>query len=102
VDLSPKAEPQEKRGLTLYTLTSRLQKQKAKFNPYMAACNSLGYVTFFAFRFFKFHLSAMPSLPLATLSEHRLVCYFSGPPPCYIIPPFDDQTHLRSKNIILI
>jgi hypothetical protein len=28
---------------TLYTLASRLQKQKASFNPYMVACNSIGY-----------------------------------------------------------
>jgi hypothetical protein len=33
----------EKRGLTLYTLPSRLQKRKARFNPYMVACNSIGY-----------------------------------------------------------
>jgi hypothetical protein len=37
-----KAEPQEQRGLTLYTLASRLQKQKARFNPYIVACNSIG------------------------------------------------------------
>jgi hypothetical protein len=34
------------------------------------------YVTFFTFRFFKFYLSAMPSLPPTTLSEHRLACFF--------------------------
>jgi hypothetical protein len=33
------------------------------------------YVTFFTFQFFKFSLSAMPSLPPATLSEHRLVSF---------------------------
>jgi hypothetical protein len=27
----------------LYTLVSRLQKQKAKLNPYMVACNFIGY-----------------------------------------------------------
>jgi hypothetical protein len=43
VDLSPKAEPREQRGLTLYTLASRLQKQKAKLNPRMAACDFVGY-----------------------------------------------------------
>jgi hypothetical protein len=41
------------------------------------------YVTFFMFQFFKCNLSAMPSLPPATLSEHKLVCFSSGPPSCY-------------------
>jgi hypothetical protein len=41
--LKSKAEPGEPRGLTLYMLASRLQKQKAKLNPYMLACNSIGY-----------------------------------------------------------
>jgi hypothetical protein len=60
VDSCPKAEPPKQRGLTLYTLESSLQKQEARFNPYMVACNSIGYftpqccVTFFTFRFFKF------------------------------------------------
>jgi hypothetical protein len=40
--------------------------------------------------------------PPATLSEHRPVCFSSGPSPCYIIPPFDAQTNLGSKSIILI
>jgi hypothetical protein len=44
-DLQPKTEPQEQRGLPLYTLASRLQKQKARFHPYMVACNSIGYFT---------------------------------------------------------
>jgi hypothetical protein len=35
----------ENRGLTLYTLASRLQKQKARFNPFMVPCNSIGYFT---------------------------------------------------------
>jgi hypothetical protein len=43
VDLCPKAEPREQRGLTLYTLASRLQKQKAKLNPHMVACDFIGY-----------------------------------------------------------
>jgi hypothetical protein len=37
--------------------------------------NSLGFI------------SAMPSLPPATLLEHMPVCFSSGPPPSYIIPP---------------
>jgi hypothetical protein len=43
VDSCPKAEPQEERHLTLYTLASRLQKQKARSNPYMVIFNSIGY-----------------------------------------------------------
>jgi hypothetical protein len=43
VDLCPKAEPGEQRGLTLHTLASRLQKQKAKLNPHTAACDFIGY-----------------------------------------------------------
>jgi hypothetical protein len=42
-DLYPKAESWEQRGLTLHILASRLQKQKAKLNPYMAACDFIGY-----------------------------------------------------------
>jgi hypothetical protein len=42
-DLCPKAETREQRSLTLYTLASRLQKQKAKPNPHMAACDFIGY-----------------------------------------------------------
>jgi hypothetical protein len=44
-DSHPKAEPQEQKGLALYTLASRLQKQETKFNPYMVLCISIGYLT---------------------------------------------------------
>jgi hypothetical protein len=42
-DSCPKANPREQRGLTLYTIPSRLQKQKAKLNPHMAAHDFIGY-----------------------------------------------------------
>jgi hypothetical protein len=42
-DSCPKVELQEQRGLTLYTLARRLQKQKARFIPYMVTCNSIEY-----------------------------------------------------------
>jgi hypothetical protein len=42
-DSCTKAEPQEQRGFTLYTLVSRLQKEKAKLNPNMVACDFIGY-----------------------------------------------------------
>jgi hypothetical protein len=41
-DSSPKAEPQEQRGLTLNILASRLQKQEPRFNPCLVACDSVG------------------------------------------------------------
>jgi hypothetical protein len=60
------------------------------------------YVTFLVFRFLRFYLSAMPSLLPATFSRLRPSLFSSDPPPCYIIPPFDAQTHLGSNSIILI
>jgi hypothetical protein len=45
VDSCPKAESREPRGLTLYTLASRLQKQKARSNTYIVIFNSIGYFT---------------------------------------------------------
>jgi hypothetical protein len=43
VDSCPRAEPQEQRDLTLNTLASRLEKQKARSNPYMVIFNFIGY-----------------------------------------------------------
>jgi hypothetical protein len=41
-----KAEPKNKGVfLTLYMLASRLQKQKARYNPYMVIFNFIGYFT---------------------------------------------------------
>jgi hypothetical protein len=90
VDLCLKAELQEQRGLPLYTLASRLQKQKQSLACIWLHVTSLAisfpqcYVTFFMFQFFQFYLSALPSLPPVSLSEHRLSGFFSGPPLCYI------------------
>jgi hypothetical protein len=42
-DSCPKAEPREQRGLTFYTLASRLQEQKAKLNSYVVACDFTDY-----------------------------------------------------------
>jgi hypothetical protein len=39
----PKSQPREQSDFTLYTLASRLQKQKARFHPCMVTCNSFGY-----------------------------------------------------------
>jgi hypothetical protein len=93
-DSSPKAEPQEQRGLTLNMLASRLRKQKQSLTHIWLHATLLAtsfpqcYVTIFTLRFFKFYLSLLcHPFPPATLSEHRLVCFFSGPSACYIISP---------------
>jgi hypothetical protein len=86
VDSCPKAEPREHRGLTLYTLASRLQMQEAKLNPHMATCDFIGYFIspvlcdFHISIFLKFNLSALPSPPPVWLSEHQPICFFSGLP----------------------
>jgi hypothetical protein len=76
-----KAELPKQRGLTLYALVSRLQRQKARSNLYVVTCNSTGYFTSSAmgpsscFRFLSFIslLCHPPSPPTpATLSEHSL------------------------------
>jgi hypothetical protein len=102
-DSCPKAEPWEQRGLILYTLASRLQKLKARFNPYMVACNSVGYFSSSAvwpsscFNSFKFYL------PLLYYQNTNLsVSYFFSSPTYYIIPPFYARAHLGSKSNILI
>jgi hypothetical protein len=97
VDSCPKAEPREQRGLPLYTLASRLQKQKPKSNPYMVIFNFIGY---FALVLCDFPLSGAtwpsscsdfsdfisllchPYLP-ATSSGLRPRLFSSDPPPCY-------------------
>jgi hypothetical protein len=78
-DSCSKADPRKQRGLTLYTLASRLQKQKAKFNPHMAACDFIGYFI---------PPSAMWPSCFNSLSFISLLCHpfllpisFSCPPP---------------------
>jgi hypothetical protein len=104
-DSCTKAEPQEQRGLTLYTLVSRLQKQKAKLNIWL-------HVTSLAILFPSARWpSCFNSLSFLSLLCHpfplphyqNTAClFFFWPPPCYIILPFDAQTHPGSKSIILI
>jgi hypothetical protein len=72
------------KDLTLYTLASRLQKQWARFSPYMVVCNSISYFTpsakwpscldTLSFVFLLCH-----PLPPPTLSEHTLACFFFWP-----------------------
>jgi hypothetical protein len=96
-DSCPKAEPREQRGLTLYTLASRLQKQKARSNPYMAIFNFIGYFTLVLRDFplpgamspsscsdFSGFISLLchPYLP-ATFSGPRPRLFSSGRPSCY-------------------
>jgi hypothetical protein len=60
----------ENKEASLYTLASRLQKQKAKFSPHMALCDFIGYFIspvlcdLLHVSILKFYLSAFPSLPL--------------------------------------
>jgi hypothetical protein len=102
-DSCPKAETQEQRGLTLYSLASRLQKQKTRSNPYMITCNSVGYftlvlcdflptpqcyVTFSTFGFLRFYLSAMPFLPLCySIRTQALSVFLQVLLPATLFPP---------------
>jgi hypothetical protein len=84
----PKAEPRGQRGCTLYTLASRLQKQKAKLNPLMAACDFIGY--FISPVLCDLHVSilclslcfAIPSLCLVVRTQS--VSFLPPPLSCYI------------------
>jgi hypothetical protein len=68
-DSSPKAEPPEQRGLTFIPLQAGYKSKKQCLTHIWLDATLLAsshspqcYVTFFTFRFFKFYLSAMPSL----------------------------------------
>jgi hypothetical protein len=114
-DSCPKAEPQEQRSLTLCTLASRWQKQKARSNPYMVTFNFIDYfilvlrlsppwcyVTFLMFRFLRFYLSAMPSLPLCYFLRTQASFVFFWSSSLLHYSPFDARTRLGSKRIIFI
>jgi hypothetical protein len=78
--MCPKAELREQRGLTLYTLASRLQKQKAKLNPLVAACDLIGYFIFpvlcdLHVLIFKV-LSLCFAIPSPISSEHSLFLFW--------------------------
>jgi hypothetical protein len=110
-DSYTKAELWEQRGLTLYTLASRLQKQKARSNPYMVIFNFIGFTLVLCdsplpgavWSDFSGFISLLchPYLP-ATFSGLKPRLFSFDPPLCYIIPPFDARTHLGSKSIILM
>jgi hypothetical protein len=88
VDSHLKAEPCEQRGLALHTLACRLQKREAKFNPYMVACNFIGYFIlsapwpFSGSVSFKFPFPAKSSPPphynTVLLCQHRLASKRGG------------------------
>jgi hypothetical protein len=97
-DSCPKAETQEQRGLSLHSLASRLQKQKARSNPYVVIFNFIGYYILVLHDFplpsarwlsscsnFSGFISLLcrPYLP-ATFSGLRPSMFFSDPPPCYM------------------
>jgi hypothetical protein len=78
-DSCPKAEPWEQRGLTLYTLASRLQKKKAKLNSHMSACDFIGYFTSLVLCFNSLSFISLFCNPLP--SRHQNTVYFFSDPP---------------------
>jgi hypothetical protein len=85
----PKLSPENKGVLPYVPLQAsyRGNKIKTRFNPYMVICNWIGYFTLvlvpfypycyvtFTIGFFRFYLSAMPSLP-PCYSIRTQVCLF--------------------------
>jgi hypothetical protein len=111
-DLCPKSEPQEQRGLTLCTLSSRLQKQKARSNPYMVIFNFIGYFVLMLCDFlllgamwlsscsdFSGFISLLchPYLP-ATFSGLRPTLFCSVPPPCYRMTALDVPLFIKRNT----
>jgi hypothetical protein len=92
-DLCLKPERQEQRGLSLYTLASRLQKQKARSNPYMVIFNPVGYfypnvmwIFFPVLCDLHVQIPQVLSLCYAFLllyQDSGLVCFSFDPPLCY-------------------
>jgi hypothetical protein len=64
-----------------------LQKQEARFNPYMVACNSIGYFTLLPSAMWpsscldslRFYLPAMPSPPLCYIIRIQTWLLFFWP-----------------------
>jgi hypothetical protein len=84
-DLCPKAEPWEQRGLTLYTLAIRLQKEKARFNPYMVIFKFIGYFILVLLTFPSLVLCDLPYLQISqvlslccAIPTSLLLSQFSG------------------------
>jgi hypothetical protein len=81
VDSCQKTEPREQRSLTLYTLASRLQKQKARSNPYMVIFNFIGYFILMLHDFSHVQISQVLSLCYAVLTslllsqDSGIVCF---------------------------
>jgi hypothetical protein len=101
-DSCPKASPKNKGShLTLCTLARRLQKQKTKLNPHMAACDFIGY--FITPVLCDLHVSILQVLSLCfafpspcLIIRTQPVCFSSGPPPCYSITMFDFKLYYRA------
>jgi hypothetical protein len=111
VDSCPKAEPREQKSLTLYTLASRYRSKNQSSTHIWLHVTSLAIsvsqccVTFFMFQFFKFYLSALPSLPPASLPEHSLSVSFLALLPATVIlfQTWTLRTQCFSQeNIILV
>jgi hypothetical protein len=82
VDLCPKLNPKNKEVSTYVPLQAGYRSKRQSSTHLWLHVTSLAilfpqcYVTFFMFHFFKFYLSALPSLPPASLSEHSLSVSF--------------------------
>jgi hypothetical protein len=79
-------QPQGQRSLTLYTLANRLQKQKAKLNPHMVACDFTGYFIPPVLCDLCFNPLIFISLlchPFPLLHYWNTACFSSGLPSCY-------------------
>jgi hypothetical protein len=83
-DLCPKAEPKNKMVSPYIPLQAGYRSKEQSSTHIWLHVTSMAisfpqcYVTFFMFHFLKFYLSALPSLPPASLSEHSLSVYLLG------------------------
>jgi hypothetical protein len=82
-DSCPKAEPQEQQDLTLYTLASRLWKQKARSIPYIVLLNSIGYFT--PVLHDPLHVQIPQVLSLCNAIPTSLLLYQNSGPVCFLL-----------------
>jgi hypothetical protein len=71
-DSSPKAVACELGGLTLYILASRLQRQKARSNPYMVIFN---FIVYFTLVYVTLPSLVLCDLPHVQISQVLSLCY---------------------------
>jgi hypothetical protein len=90
-DSWPKAETREQTGLTLCTLASRLQKQKAGSNQYMVIFNFIDYFILVLHDFFP--SPVLHDLPHVQIPQVLCLCY--AIPTSLILPQLYISTFLR-------